>query len=495
VPPDTDAHVLPAALALLADFWPYFTGVLGIAGATLATVHIVLNKRDVRAAIGWTGLAWLAPIAGPLLYLFLGVNRIRRRAASLRGRPEVGAEFTSEVMLARQELTVLPPDLPSRLSAIATVVGTSTGQPLLGGNRVEPLVDGDEAYPAMVAAIDGATRTVGMATYIMDNDRAGRMVADALERAVARGVEVRVLVDDVGIRYSRPPITRGFAARGIRYARFNPAIVPFAHPYFNLRNHRKLLVVDGRIGFAGGMNVRENCLLALAPRHPTRDLHFRIEGPVVRQLTETFAFDWHFTTRESLADDGWYPALAPCGHVVARGIADGPDEDLETLQDALMGALSQADQSVRIVTPYFLPDDAMVEALRIAALRGVRVDILLPARGNLRIVQWAMMGQLTQVLRSGCRVWFAPPPFDHTKLMLVDGAWSLVGSANWDPRSLRLNFEFCVECYDQPLAARLGALLDQRFAAARRYHLHEHRARSLPRRIRDGVARLALPYL
>jgi cardiolipin synthase len=125
----------------------------------------------------------------------------------------------------------------------------------------------------------------------------------------------------------------------------------------------------------------------------------------------------------------------------------------------------------------------------------VKVDILLPARGNLRVVEWAARGQLTQVLRSGCRVWLGPPPFDHTKLMIVDEAWCLFGSANLDPRSLRLNFEFCVECYDQALAGRLGVLLDQRFAAARRYHLHEHQARGLPRRVRDGLARLALPYL
>lgn len=483
------------ALELLGDFWPYFTGVLGVACASLATVHIVLHKRDVRAAIGWTGLAWLAPIAGPLLYLFLGVNRIRRRAGRLRGRTEASAGFTSEHLVARQALTVLPPDLPSRLSAIATVVGTSTGLPLLGGNLVEPLDGGDEAYPAMLAAIEAAEHTVGLATYILDNDRAGRLFADALERAAARGVAVRVLVDDVGIRYSRPPIVRSFARRGIPFARFNPAIVPFAHPYFNLRNHRKLLVVDGAVGFAGGMNVREDCLLSLQPAHPTRDLHFRLEGPVVRQLVDTFAFDWQFTTAETLAGDGWFPSLAPRGHVVARGIPDGPDEDLDTLQDTLLGALSQADQTVRIITPYFLPDDSLVEALRIAAMRGVKVDILLPARGNLRVVEWAARGQLTQVLRSGCRVWLSPPPFDHTKLMIVDEAWCLFGSANLDPRSLRLNFEFCVESYDQALAGRLGVLLDQRFAVARRYHLHEHQARGLPRRVRDGLARLALPYL
>jgi cardiolipin synthase len=281
----------------------------------------------------------------------------------------------------------------------------------------------------------------------------------------------------------------------VKVARFNPAIVPFAHPYFNLRNHRKLLVVDGRVGFTGGMNIREGCLLALDPRHPTRDLHFRVEGPVVRQMVETFAFDWQFTAREPLEGDAWFPALGEVGPVTARGIPDGPDEDLETLQDTILGALSQAERSVRIMTPYFLPDDSLVEALRIAAMRGVRVDILLPARGNLRVVEWAAMGQLTQVLRWGCRVWCSPPPFDHSKLLVVDDAWCLVGSANWDPRSLRLNFEFCVECYDPGLAGRLVALHEERLAAARPYRAWEHQTRGLPRRVRDGIARLALPYL
>jgi cardiolipin synthase len=477
------------------EWWPIVTGAVGVVLAALATAHIVLNKRDVRAAIGWTGLAWLTPIAGPVLYLFLGVNRIKRRAGRLRGRPLATGDATSERLAVRRQLDVLPAGLPERLAGVASVTGTSTGLPLLPGNAIEPLVDGDEAYPAMLAAIDGAERSVGFSTYIFDNDRAGARFVEALVRAAQRGVAVRVLIDHVGGRYSRPPVWRELARRGVKVAAFNPAVLPFAHPYFNLRNHRKLLVVDGRVGFTGGLNVREGCLLALEPRHPTRDLHFRIAGPVVRQLVETFAFDWDFTTREPLEGEAWYPELREAGPVVARGIPDGPDEDLETIQDAMLGALSQADRSVRIVTPYFLPDDSLVEALRIAAMRGVRVDVLIPGRGNLRVVEWAAMGQLGQVLRWGVRVWRSPAPFDHSKLMIVDDAWTLIGSANWDPRSLRLNFEFCVECYDPALAARLGALVDERRAAARPCSAWEHQRRPLPVRLRDGLARLALPYL
>ena len=187
--------------------------------------------------------------------------------------------------------------------------------------------------------------------------------------------------------------------------------------------------------------------------------------------------------------------LEPAGPVVARGIPDGPDEDFETVRWTLLGALACARSTVRIVTPYFIPDAALVTALNVAALRGVRVDVVLPERLNLPVVQWAATAQLWQVMRPHFRVFLTAPPFDHTKLMVVDGVWSLVGSANWDPRSLRLNFEFDVECYDVALARELDALVDERMSLARQLTLEELEARPLPIRLRDGVARLMSPYL
>jgi cardiolipin synthase A/B len=192
---------------------------------------------------------------------------------------------------------------------------------------------------------------------------------------------------------------------------------------------------------------------------------------------------------------GYFPGLSPAGSVLARAIPDGPDEDFETIRFVLLGALAGARSSVRIVTPYFLPDPPLVTALNVAAMRGVDVDIVLPERGNLPLVEWAQRAQLWQVLDRGCRVWFARPPFDHTKAMVVDGSWSLLGSANWDPRSLRLNFELDVECYDAALGAEVEALVGARIAGARPVTLAEMDARPLPVKLRDGVARLFSPYL
>jgi cardiolipin synthase len=263
----------------------------------------------------------------------------------------------------------------------------------------------------------------------------------------------------------------------------------------NMRTHRKILVTDGRLGFTGGLNIRVGHCLKRQPQSPVQDIHFRVRGPVVTQLQEVFADDWLFTTGESLRGEAWFPKPEMAGQVLARSVPDGPDEDFEKLRWTLLGALAIARYSVRIVTPYFLPDPAVVSALNLAAMRGVQVDIILPARSNLRVVDWASRAMWWQVLEHRCRIWLSPPPFDHSKLMLVDGCWVLLGSANWDPRSLRLNFEFNLECYDLDLARQLEEVIVSKLKAAHLVTLRQVDARPLPVRLRDGIARLLTPYL
>jgi cardiolipin synthase len=191
----------------------------------------------------------------------------------------------------------------------------------------------------------------------------------------------------------------------------------------------------------------------------------------------------------------WFPDIEEVGSALARGVSDGPDEDLDKSQMTLHGALSCSRSSVMVVTPYFLPDQALITSLNTAAMRGVAVDIVLPEKPNMVLVKWATAALVWQVLQRGCRIWLSPLPFDHSKLVLVDDTWALVGSANWDPRSLRLNFEFNVECYDRQLAKTLTQLVQDRIAQSRQLSLEDADGRSLPIRLRDGIARLASPYL
>ena len=483
----------PFGLPALPGWWPVAVGLVVAVVDIVATVHVVVRKRDVRAAIGWVGLIWLVPGVGAFLYALLGLNRIRRRATELhRDRRRLLLATPSGTRIARPggTSTVAPAMAP-----LARLAEALSGRPLLGGNRVDLLHNGDEAYPAMIEAIDSATRSVALTTYIFGDDKAGQAFIAALARAAARGVAVRVLVDGVGVRYTWPPVHKALRRRGVRAELFLPRFGEAGFAFFNLRNHRKVVTVDGRIAFTGGMNIQARNLTADKPPRMVRDIHFRLEGPIVGQLQESFAEDWLFSTREVLDGPEWFPTLVPAGGTTARTFTDGPDGNLDILRTLMMGALSSARESVRILTPYFLPDQAMIAALSVAALRGVRVDIVLPAKVNIPLVQWAAMAQLWQVLRPGCRVFLTPLPFDHAKLMVVDGQWALFGSSNWDPRSLRLNFELDVEVHDADLAVRLASVIDERRATGREVTLAEVDARPLVVKFRDGLARLLSPYL
>jgi len=484
--------------------WPHLLAASILAINVIASAHAILVKRDTRSTIGWVGLIWLSPVFGAIAYAVLGVNRIRSRAGQLRaGQLAVIHELRNAVPDAdRLGVAIGPPHAPLR--SLATLVGRATGRPLVDGNEIEPLRGGDEAYPRMLTAIDAATRSIGLASYIFDNDPTGRLFAAALARAARRGVAVRVLIDGIGSSYTWPSIVGVLAEQGVRVERFLPTSVPLYFPYANLRNHRKILVVDGTIGFTGGLNIRDGCWLAHQPRHPVSDMHFQLRGPVVTQLLEVFAEDWSFAADEVLLGEGaspeanaaWAPTAEFAGAMLARGVRYGPDDpEIGRIKLVLVGALAAAQRTVRIMTPYFLPDDAICQALDVAAMRGVTVDIVLPAENNLALVGWASTAVLWQVLGRGCNVWMSPAPFDHTKLMVVDGAWAMFGSGNWDDRSMRLNFEFNVETYDAGCAGILDRHIAGVIARSRPRTLAEVDGRSLPVRLRDGVARLFSPYL
>ena len=479
----------------IAAVWHWVLVALHFAGAVWASLHAVLRKRDSRAAVLWVGVIWLAPGVGPVLYALFGINRIERRAISLWSGYEQLAGHGDNHHAGTDEIVDLLPDHAVHLDRLVSLVNGVTDRPLLRGNKIEPLVGGELAYPEMLRAMDQATNSITMATYIFDWDQAGKEFVKALAAAAERGVDVRVIIDDAGARYSSRSVDNMLRKSGVKCVRFLRTLDLWNMMGLNLRNHRKLLVVDGQIGFTGGMNIREGCRRDWDTKNPITDVHFRIDGPVVSHLQEAFATDWLFVTDESLIAEKWFPELKPGGSVVARGISDGPDAELRKLRWTILGALNSARSSVQIVTPYFLPDEVLVAGLNQAARRGVHVDIVLPEKGNLAFVQWAMWAGYWKMLRHGVRIWLSPPPFDHSKLMVVDSSWTLIGSSNWDPRSLRLNFEFNIECYDGELASAVSLIIDEKLRSSRPLTLAEADGRTLPTRLRDGVARLFTPFL
>jgi cardiolipin synthase A/B len=453
-----------------------------VAIAIGVTVHILLYKRNVGTSISWMGIAWLSPFIGGALYFALGVNRVKRRAQRLRRE-------RSHLFLVDE----VAPDAPDAgpLTPLEYAIGRLTGLSAEADNAIQLLHNGDQAYPAMLSAIDAAKKSVGLCSYIFRDDAVGEAFIAALIRAHKRGVQVRVLIDGIGSGYFWSGTNSRLRQAGVPVDRFLHSYVPWKTPFLNLRNHRKLMVIDGRIAFTGGINIGRENVLSATPPHPVRDIHFRFEGPVVEQLVEVFADDWLFQTREKLLSEEWFPVLKPAGTAVARVVTSGPDEDLEQIEFVVLHAVTCARRSVRVVTPYFLPPEVLTMALSLAAMRGLKVEIVLPEHSNHTVLDWARRVPLRGLLESGCRVLLRPPPFDHSKLMMIDDAWSLIGSANWDTRSFRLNFELNVEIQDEGFARKLADIT----SGGRDLLLAEINRDRLLLRLRNNAARLLQPYL
>lgn len=465
--------------------------------AVVSAGHALLYKRDSRSAFGWIAVSLMFPLFGPLLYFLFGVNRVRTRAQELsRKSPfHLGVAFERGDFDAA-DVEVSPFDLPESWRPFARVSDAVIQRPLVQGNAVEPLYNGESAYPPMLEAIDSAKSQILLTTYIFETNATGRRFIAALARAKSRGVKVRVLLDGLGELYSWPRAGRLLEQAGIECARFmKPRLLP-PSLHINLRNHRKQLVIDGECAFVGGMNLGDRHLVNHPDGHGVADVHFRLRGPVVAQIQTIFAEDWRFATGEIIeaaaGDDG---VTVPDGRAFCRAFSDGPNEDLDKLGMVLVGAVSSARERIDIMTPYFVPTPALISALQTAALRGVSVTILLPERSNLRFVDWATRNLLWELLQHGVNVCYQPEPFAHSKVFVVDGHYAVIGSANLDPRSLRLNFELSVEVFDSGLAWSLSSYCSEALKRSRVVTLAEVDGRPLPIRVRDAICWLFSPYL
>lgn len=396
-------------------------------------------------------------------------------------------------------------NLPEQVRILAGIGKKVTGLPLLCGNQVIPLYNGEGAYPPMLEAIENAASYIWIESYIFDNDEVGKKFIDALGRAVKRGVDVRVLVDGIGTFTTRPRTDKALNNVGAHTARFlPPRLIP---PQFsiNLRNHRKLMLVDGTYAFTGGMNISYSHMVGKPKRSGLRgkldtifantlqDVHFKVRGPVLEQLQMVFVRDWLFCTNEELdmppVDKNHY------GDCFCRSVLDGPDDFFERFHAILLGAISAARKNVSIITPYFLPPRELTTALQSAALRGVDVAVILPIQTDQPLVKWATGNMLWEFIGRGVHIYYQPPPFAHTKMLLIDDNYAHIGSANLDPRSLRLNFELTMEVFDRDVTAQLGLHFRHLRGISREYTRDDLQKRSLPVQIRDALVWTLSPYL
>jgi cardiolipin synthase len=454
---------------------------LGFVAAAAASLHALLHKRRPQSAFGWIALCFTLPLAGALLYYLFGINRVQMRARKL---------LTSHPSLdCPTEYVGTPPPVLSPLARLGFAV---SGWPLTAGNRVELLHDAGAIFDAMIGAIDAAREYVYFSTYIFDAGPLGRRFSAALVAAAERGADVRVLLDGVGEWYSWRRASTLFRGTRVRFARFLPPGLWPPTIRVNMRNHRKILVVDGQAAFTGGINIRDR-YLGGADSERIVDSHCHISGPVVTQIETVFLRDWQFATADASSAPRRLPQ--PTGDALCRAISDGPDSALDRLTTLITGAIGSARQRVAIMTPYFVPPRELIAPLQAAALAGVDVAVILPARNNLPYVHRATRHMLWELLQRGVHVYYQPPPFVHSKLFYVDDYYGHVGSANFDARSLRLNFEMNVEVFDRGAVAELARHFEAIRARSSPVTLSDVDNRPMLTKAIDGVAWLFSPYL
>lgn len=466
--------------------WLLLAELLGV----LAALHALFHKRDPRSALVWVLFCLAFPLLGVLLYVVFGRNRVRRVARQLKPHEPGLAD-------AAQPLVWHPsPGVPDYLEPLDRLGLATTRRGLLAGNQVRLLAAGEAAYASMLSAIHAAKQQVLLSTYIFDARGVGSPFIAALSDAVARGVEVRVLVDSVGEWYSRPRVVRLLQQAGVPAERFRSPKPWSLAAYLNLRNHRKILVVDGEQAFAGGMNIRNHHVPDAQGRVAAEDLHFALTGPIAQDLAQLFIEDWQFVSDQPISQP---PALS-AGRTLESGslcrlVEDGPDENIDKLMRVILAAIHQARERVYIMTPYFLPPREIMIALQGAALRGVDVRVLLPEHNNLPFVGWASRHILSPLLQAGVRVFWYQQAFLHTKLLAIDGCYTLMGSFNLDPRSLRLNFELGVEIHDRHIGRESDRYFGEHCQGALEVTHASLASRPGLAKLRDAVCWLFSPYL
>jgi cardiolipin synthase len=482
---------------------PFHTSmaVLGVVFEVIAFAlipFVLVRRKEPSSTIAWILALVFLPALGAILFVAFGRDRVRLPA---RRKRELDALVLAELaahapsVVAAPGEALLAPGLTDLELALFRVAAQLTQGRPSGGNAVTPLFGGNDAYAAMGLAIDAARHHVHAEFYLIRNDATGEWFKERLLAAAARGVEVRLLCDAFGCFALRSRYLRELRKGGVRVATFLPMHSLLLQPV-NLRNHRKIVVVDGEVAFTGGLNIGDEYRGQMAGVGAWLDVHMRVDGPAARDLQRIFIQDWTFASKETLTPSSYFPAAPPArGAALVAIVPSGPDTRTEAIERLFFGAIAGAHDRVWMTTPYFVPDQAITVAMELAAMRGVDVKLILPHHSNHAVTFHAGRSFYEPLLEAGVKLYEFLPGMVHAKTMVVDRAVSLVGSANMDLRSFRLNFEVHALAHDALLAQRLEETFNRDLEQSRLVSLADWRKRPARARIYEGASRLVSPLL
>lgn len=459
---------------------------------------IIHEKRDPVKALAWITVIALVPVAGIVLYILFGRNHRKEKMFNLK---EIKDLEQLEKISREQLAAISDPDfeLPRTIAEyrnIITLLLNNNKAPLTTSNHITVLNNGRDTFASILEALRGAKSTINIEYYIFENDRIGGKVAKILRDKARAGVEVRFIYDDVGSWGLSPKFLRELRKDGVQVCCFQPVVFPWLTSKVNYRNHRKIIVVDGQVGFTGGINIADRYLVRRGKHGMWRDTHLRLEGESVRMLQVVFLTDWFFLNKKELLNDNkFFPPSTVAEECPVQIATSGPDSDWAAIMQAFFSAITHARDHIYISSPYFLPNQAILTALKVAALGGIDVRLMLPSRSDSKIVYWATRSYISELMDAGIKIYFYRRGFNHSKVIMIDGKFSSVGTANMDVRSFEDNFEVSAIMYDPGIAAELEGYFLEDLRHSKLITQKEWEKRSDLHSIYESFARLLSPLL
>lgn len=475
-------------------FWQIFSLVFLITAIPVA-VMLILEKRSPFKTIAWILVLLLVPIIGLVFYLFFGQEYRKQKLFSRRGVKslrKIRKLSTKQLRQIEHTHLQLSPEVLEKKNLIRLLLNNSDSL-LTTGNECKILNNGTETFSAIFHAIKNAKHHIHLEYYIIDNDKIGNQLIDLLIQKSREGIEVRIIVDDVGSWDLKEPFFRKLRESGIEIYPFMEVRFPRLTSRVNFRNHRKILIVDGKIGFTGGMNVADRYIEGKPKIGPWRDTHLQITGDAVATMQVIFAADWYFVINENLTGEKYFSPLTEENGTPVQISASGPDSDWENIEQAYISAILSAKDYVYLTTPYLMPPQTIVTALKTAALSGVDVRIIIPEKSDAIVPKWCSFSYVEPFLEAGIKIYFYQKGFIHSKTLMIDNIFSTIGTTNLDFRSLETNFEINAFIYERKFTRNLLRHFINDLRNSREIKLAEWTKRPWQDKLRESLAHIVSP--
>jgi cardiolipin synthase len=467
------------------------------AGIIYAVVSTVLENRNPLKTISWIIVLVLLPLIGFIIFMFFGQNLRKEKIIARKGLKNHDniSSVALEQVNTLSEVKKLQDHLLEEKRQLITLLLNNSNAVVTAGNKVDILLNGSMTFDAIIAAIEGAQSFIHLDYYIFADDKIGRRIIEILKRKVKEDVEVRMIVDDVGSWELKTPFYKEMWSAGISIYSFLTVHFPKLTSKVNYRNHRKIVVVDGKIGFIGGLNIADRYISGNEEIGVWRDTHLRIEGDAVNSLQTVFSIDWYFVSNKELNDKKYFPKKEPLDDKVVQIVTSGPDYDYPSIMMGIIQAITSAKKSVCIATPYLIPTESVLLALKTAALAGIEIKIILPQKSDSRTTLLSTRSYIRELLETGVKFYFYRKGFMHSKILIIDDFVSIVGSANMDFRSFEQNFEISAFIYDKKTAKELNKIFENDLSNSKTVILEEWNNRPRIEKAKESFARLISPLM